>query len=240
MEDLPDGGYLQVSVLFVTGAGVSANAGIPTYRDGGSSWKDADLEKKSHATRYGNHLDELWDKHWGPVSEAMRKAEPTAAHRAITAFQDKHDAIVATQNIDDLHERAGNDNVIHLHGSMDAVCMKCKGKTVEWWAGSGAPKCLDCESHKTRPDVVLFGEMLSAQMMNGLTHFAASPETTHIVAVGTSLNVFPAAGLVMDNISKAIIVNKEPTTFDKWAKSVYHADCDSVIDEVLEQVDSEI
>lgn len=54
-------------IAFFTGAGISASAGIPTYRAGGSSWRDKDLEKKSHANRYGNHLDELWVKHWGPL-----------------------------------------------------------------------------------------------------------------------------------------------------------------------------
>lgn len=229
-----------MSILFVTGAGISANAGIPTYRDGGSSWKDADLEKKSHSTRYGNHLAELWDRHWGPVSKAMASAEPTHSHKAIASFQKKHEAIVATQNIETLHERAGSDNVAHLHGDMTAVCMRCKGKNVSRWIGNGAPVCNDCGSFKTRPDVVLFGEQLNSKMMKGLERFAASPDTTHIIAVGTSLNVFPAAGLVMDNITKAIIINKEPTPFDKWARSVYHEDCDSVIDEVLAEVDSAV
>src|SRR5688572_1299487 len=115
----------QMSVLFITGAGISASAGIATYRGdgGGSSWTDSDLEKKSHANRYGNHLDELWDRHWGPTSRAMAEAEPTVAHTAIAAFQKKHPAIVATQNIDDLHERAGSDNVAHVHGVMEAYCM---------------------------------------------------------------------------------------------------------------------
>lgn len=225
-----------MSVLFVTGAGISANAGIPTYRDGGSSWKDADLEKKSHSTRYGNHLDELWDKHWGPVSEAMLEAEPTHTHKAIADFQKKVPSIVATQNIETLHERGGSDNVAHLHGDMTGICMKCKSKDIGRWKGMGAPNCLKCNSRKTRPDVVLFGEALSAKMMRGLNGFASDYRTTHVIAVGTSLNVFPAAGLVMDNIDKAIIINKEPTVFDKWAKAVFNVDCDDIIDEVLDNV----
>jgi NAD-dependent SIR2 family protein deacetylase len=68
-------------------------------------------------------------------------------------------------------------------------------------------------------------------MMRGLQNWAS--QCDHIISVGTSLNVFPAAGLVMDNIDKAIIINKEPTAFDKWARAVYHSDCDEVIDEVL-------
>lgn len=226
-----------MSVLFVTGAGISANAGIPVYRERGSSWTDQDLEQKSHASRYGNHLDELWDKHWGPMSINMKEAEPTYTHKAIAAFQKKHDAIIATQNIDLLHERAGSDNVAHLHGSLSPKCMRCKGTSIEEWNGNGAPVCRGCESRKTRPDVILFGEVLSAKLMRGLHTFASK---SRVIAVGTSLNVFPAAGLVMDHTARATIINKEPTMFDKWVRAVHHEDCDQVIDDVLAEVDASL
>lgn len=231
-----------MSVLFLTGAGISANAGIATYRDAGSSWKDKDLETKSQHNRYGNHLDELWDRLWGPMEQAMRRAEPTHAHKAIAEFQSRHESIVATQNIDDLHEQAGSDNVAHLHGKMEAYCMRCKSiDTRPWEEGTGAPQCFDCGSTKTRPDVVLFGEMLNKKMMGGLEYFVAT-EATHVIAVGTSLNVYPAAGLIFDALGKegktTIIINKEPTAFDKWATKVVHEDADVVIDDVLAEVDS--
>jgi NAD-dependent deacetylase len=221
-----------VNVLFVTGAGISANAGIKTYRDGGSSWTDSDLEKKSHATRYGNHLDELWDKHWGPMSKAMKEAKPTYTHKAIAEFQKTNDAIVATQNIDDLHERAGSDNIAHVHGRMTVRCLRCKQSDLETVWFKGAPFCPNCLSTKTRPDVVLFGEKLNLKMFGALEGFAKH-EADVIIAIGTSLNVFPAAGMVMDNITKSIIINKEKTPFDKFAYKTYHDDCDSVIEEVL-------
>lgn len=221
-----------VNVLFVTGAGISANAGIATYRDGGSTWVDGDLEKKSHATRYGNHLDELWDKHWGPMKKAMAEAEPTYTHRVIADFQKNNPSIIATQNIDDLHERAESDNVAHVHGSMDIKCMRCKRNYLETRWAKGAPQCPHCGKNKTRPDVVLFGEKLNLKMFGALEAFAKH-DSDVIIAIGTSLNVFPAAGLVMDNIAKSIIINKEPTKFDKFAYRVYNDDCDSVIDEVL-------
>jgi NAD-dependent deacetylase len=221
-----------VNVLFVTGAGISANAGISTYRDGDSTWVNGDLEKKSHATRYGNHLDELWDEHWGPMSNAMASAEPTHTHRVIAEFQKKNPSIIATQNIDDLHERADSDNVAHLHGSMVVKCIRCKRSHIETQWTKGAPICPHCGKNKTRPDVVLFGEKLDLKMFGALEAFAKH-DSDVIIAVGTSLNVFPAAGLVMDNISKSIIINKEKTKFDKFAYKVLNDDCDSVIDEVL-------
>ncbi len=231
-----------MSVLFLTGAGISANAGIATYRDGGSSWVNSDLEAKSHANRYGNHLDELWEKHWGPVSRTMTYARPTYAHQAIAAFQSRHvdKSIIVTQNIDDLHERAGSENIAHVHGDMTAKCIRCKGKNIGPWLGAGAPECLDCGSCKTRPDVVLFGEQLNKKMFLGIENFAKA-DCTHIVTVGTSLNVYPAAGIVIDTVDnpnvKVIIINKQSTTFDKWADVVINEDCDDVMDVVLKEIE---
>jgi NAD-dependent deacetylase len=222
-----------MTILFLTGAGISANAGIATYRDGDSSWTDSDLEKKSHASRYGNHLDELWDKHWGPMERAMSIAEPTYTHKAIAEFQKSHDAIVVTQNIDDLHERAGSDNIVHVHGVMRTKCMKCNGKDIHYWNGNGAPQCFDCGSRKTRPDVVLFGEQLNLKNFKAVAAWSIH-KADYVVAIGTSLNVYPAASLVLDNTQKSIIVNKEKTGFSKFVRRNYEAYCDEVIDEVLE------
>jgi NAD-dependent deacetylase len=224
-----------MTVLFLTGAGISANAGIATYRDGGSSWTDSDLEKKSHASRYGNHLDELWDKHWGPMERAMHKAEPSYTHKAIAEFQKSHDAIIVTQNIDDLHERAGSDNIVHLHGVMRAFCMKCNTKDIFPWAEMGAPLCHGCGSRKTRPDVVLFGEQLNLKAFKAVSAWSVR-QADYVVAIGTSLNVYPAATLVMDNVRKSIIINKERTGFAKFVYKNYEADCDEVIDQVLSMI----
>jgi NAD-dependent deacetylase len=223
-----------MTVLFLTGAGISANAGIATYRDGGSSWTDSDLEKKSHASRYGNHLDELWNNHWGPTQIAMKNAEPTYTHKAIADFQKSHESIIVTQNIDDLHERANSDNIFHVHGVMRARCMKCNSKDVADWY-TGIPECMACGARKSRPDVVLFGEQLNLNDFKAVASWSVH-KADYVVAIGTSLNVYPAATLVMDNLGKSVIVNKERTGFSKFAKKNYEADCDEVIDEVLELV----
>lgn len=234
-----------MSVLFVTGAGISASAGIATYRgeNAGSSWTDGDLEAKSRANRYGNHLDELWNKHWGPLYETMLTAEPTAAHKAIAAFQKKHPSIIATQNIDDLHERAGSDNIAHVHGTMTPYCMRCHSRNIEPWHEDGAPGCFDCGSYKTRPDVVLFGEMLNNKQFSGLAWFAVS-EAKAIVVVGSGLWVFPIAGLVLDNIKRkdvhTILINKGDAQFSKFFDEVYDTEADSVTEEVLEGLDKRL
>lgn len=223
-----------MKILFLTGAGISANAGIPVYRAAGSSWVDGDLEKKSHASRYGNHLDELWNKHWGPLSKLMNSAEPTHTHKAIAEFQKTNPSIIATQNIDGLHKKAGSDNIANLHGSMTVRCIRCKQANLDTEWSKNAPACPLCGKAKTRPDVVLFGEKLDMRLFRGLESFARN-DADAIVSIGTSLNVFPAAGLVMDNLSykKVVIINKDRTPFDKFAHTVIHDDCDKVIEEVL-------
>jgi len=221
-----------MTVLFFTGSGVSASAGIPTYRDGGSSWQDPDLEKKSHANRYGNHLNELWDKHWGPVGKQMVEAEPTYAHKRIGS----HGGRVVTQNVDLLHEKGGSPHVDHLHGSMNVRCLRCTHKPdFPHWTGEGAPVCEGCGSHKTRPDVILFGERINKKQFRELNNFLVY-EVDAIVVVGASLVVQPAANLVTDFLGgkKVVSVNPQPSIWDKHFAKVYPNNADDVIDEAIE------
>jgi len=164
----------------------------------------------------------------------MDSAAPTYTHKAIAEFQKKHDVIIATQNIDSLHERAGSDNVAHLHGTLSPKCMKCKSTLVNKWSGNGAPRCINCDSKKTRPDVILFGENLDKRLFNALESFARDADA--VIAVGTSLNVWPATALVFDNAAKSIIINKDRTPLNKFAQKAYESDCDTVIDEVLDSL----
>lgn len=149
------------NITVVTGAGVSASAGIPTYRDGGSEWTDPEFEKRSHASQYGNHLDYLHPK-WLNMYRNMSKAEPTPFHQYVA----EKGWNVITQNIDGLHKRAGTDEarLIELHGSLmrwrglkdknffhpDEIVVNNDGKLVN---ADG--------KNRIRPDVVLFGERVN-------------------------------------------------------------------------------
>jgi len=221
-----------MKVTFFTGAGISANAGIPVYRAEGSSWTDSDLEKKSHSHSYGNHLPELWDKHWGPLSLQIRQTGPTYTHKRIAEAYP--DAVVITQNVDDLHERAGSDT-IHLHGTLAGYCMRCKSNEVaRYQMMMGAPVCYNCGSNKTRPAAVLFGESIPRKLYNNANKIVM--ESDVLVVIGSSLVVYPATAIVMDAIMRkqnVIIVNKSETSFDKFANIALHDDCDSVIDNIL-------
>lgn len=218
-------------IAFFTGAGISASAGIPTYRDGGSSWVNKDLEAKSHYIRYGNHLDELWVKHWGPLVRQIAAAEPTKAHKVIAGLEQDHDVLVVTQNVDDLHEAAGSTNVIHLHGTMDLRCLRCNTVHQSYSLQEiEAPLCPSCGVNRTRPDVVLFGEDLRRKPFKKAEQFMRRADM--IVVVGSSLWVEPAASLVTSQfgtVKRLVLVNAERIAQAGGFDDVWIGDADDLI-----------
>lgn len=220
-----------MNIVFFTGAGISKAAGIATYRDGNSSWVDPDLERMSHADRYGNHLQELWEKHWWPTACAMMNAQPTRAHQLINRLERDHDVFVFTQNIDGLHEKAGSTEVVDFHGTMDVRCMKCS--TVQPFHGNlifckSVPMCHSCGSFKVRPDVVLFGETPSAKKFKKAQSKIAKAD--FMVCIGSSLIVTPAANLIIDALgtnTKIININPKHHAMAKWFEKEYVMDANT-------------
>jgi len=206
-------------VVVVTGAGVSAASGLPTYRQAGSGWADPDLEAKSHAARYGSHLPELW-AFWGALRELAAAAQPNAAHRALAAASARTRAAggsftVLTQNVDGLHTRAGTPDVLELHGSIArSRCLRrsCGPPFLDASvpAPGAVPVCVRC-GRATRPDVVLFGEKLAGRVMAAARARLRSADLC--VYVGTSGQVWPAADLVAlasGAGARCVLVNQEP------------------------------
>jgi NAD-dependent deacetylase len=183
---------MKKKLVVFTGAGISAESGIKTFRDSGGLWEDYDIMDVA--------TPEAWARQPKIVLEfynARRKqiiaANPNVAHRSI-AFLEKHfDVDVITQNIDDLHERAGSKKVLHLHGQIMKsrssikrnLLYDIKGDTIEWGE--------QCEyGSQLRPDVVWFGEQVPS--MSKAEELTAKADV--FIVVGTSLNVYPAAGLI--------------------------------------------
>lgn len=187
-------------VVAVTGAGISAPSGIATYRAEGSNWTDPNIEKMSHASRYGNYLEVLWERMWGPLVSTTTAAVPNPGHAALTTWQ-AHlrahggDLHVITQNIDGLHQRAGTRDVTEIHGTLARVrCLRCRttSPTPAPVADQpGPPTCPSCGSPRVRPDVVLFGERLHAPTVRATEALIARADL--YLAVGTSGIVHPVA-----------------------------------------------
>jgi NAD-dependent deacetylase len=184
------------SVVVLTGAGISAESGVPTFRGGGNSavWKGMPFDQISSARMVRENLAEVWE--WFDYRRGvLRDCKPNPAHFALAGWDGKFDDFtLVTQNIDGLHRAGGSPNVIELHGNIHrAVCTRCGKKfDIEGVVPHAPDECDDCGS-KVRPDVVLFGEMLPPEAF--ATAERKSRECDLFFVVGTSALVYPAAGL---------------------------------------------
>lgn len=187
-------------VVVITGAGFSSPSGLPVYRDSGTGWIDAEVEKLSHASAYGNHLEQLWP-HWHSLARVAADAEPNAAHLALArweqllAAREKPGSLaIVTQNVDGLHQRAGSAGVIEAHGSILAARTLKKNSSLfdyEPEPGAGPPPAPDGDL-RTRPDIVLFGEQ-----PRGMRRAVQLIKRADLVLfAGTSGRVWPVAGLL--------------------------------------------
>ncbi|MBK0400821.1 NAD-dependent deacylase [Limibaculum sp. M0105] len=184
-------------IVILTGAGISAESGLGTFRDVGGLWSQYDLEDVATPQGYARDPD-LVLGFYNARRENARMAAPNAAHRAIARLQREWPGAVTlvTQNIDDLHERGGSPEVVHMHGEiMRALCASCGHR----WGWTGAMSredtCPACgRGALVRPDVVWFGEMPYHLDLIGERLERAGL----FVAIGTSGAVYPAAGFVAE------------------------------------------
>jgi len=182
-------------VLVLTGAGVSAESGVPTFRGGGKSavWKGMPFDVISSAGMVSRDLPAVWE--WFDYRrELLKSLRPNRAHEEIARWQDRFEKLtVVTQNVDGLHQLAGSNNVIELHGSIwRARCISCSSRFEISRTQSRPDICADC-GDRLRPDVVLFGELLPSGAFEMAAEAAAECELCFVI--GTSGLVYPAAGL---------------------------------------------
>jgi NAD-dependent deacetylase len=210
-------------VLVFTGAGASAESGIPTFRDALTGlWERFDAAQLATSDAYRTDPALCWGWYeWR--RQKVVQAQPNGAHCAITELA-KHvpKLTVVTQNVDDLHERAGSQDVIHLHGSLHSPrCIDCGlahtlPLTSEALPENGSriepPRCIACGGY-VRPGVVWFGEMLPESAWNA--GLAAAEECDIFLSIGTSGIVYPAAELPLRALGHgATVVHVNPVRFD--------------------------
>jgi NAD-dependent deacetylase len=183
------------SIAILTGAGISAESGLPTFRDKDGLWEGQRVEDVACPKAFARN-PELVQRFYNLRRAALATVEPNAAHRALARLQQALPGQVTliTQNVDDLHERAGSTEVIHMHGELRAVrCDHC-GHRMRWLDElPTATTCPACgRSRVLRPDIVWFGEIPFHMERIG----EAVGTATFFAAIGTSGQVYPAAGLV--------------------------------------------
>jgi NAD-dependent deacetylase len=188
----------QLTIL--TGAGVSKESGVPTFRDAlDGLWAKYDPQQLATAAAFMRDPKLVWD-FYEYRREIMRPAQPNPGHYALAELQRRYpSARIITQNVDDLHERAGSTDVIRLHGNIagNKCFYNCQGSPtpvdvsqIEWDKTSGPPPCPYC-GRWVRPDVVWFGEMLPPDALSRAAELLTRTEV--ILVVGTSGVVSPAA-----------------------------------------------
>jgi NAD-dependent deacetylase len=205
------------NIVILTGAGISAESGLRTFRADDGLWEDHRVEDV--ASPQGFRRDpELVQRFYDARRENVMAAEPNAAHRALGRLDSAWDGelLIVTQNIDDLHERAGARRVLHMHGeALSAWCLACDAR--HRWTGAllDAPPCPACGTAALRPDIVWFGEM--PYEMERI--FAALARADLFVSIGTSGAVYPAAGFVQQAKSagaRSLELNLEHSQGSHW------------------------
>jgi NAD-dependent deacetylase len=199
MPDLalpPEAVHAECRVVILTGAGVSAESGLQTFRDKGGIWDRYDLSEVATPEAFARDPAFVLD-FYNQRRRANADVKPNAAHQALVRLEREHagEVWVVTQNIDPLHEMAGTRNLIHMHGEITrALCAEC-GNRSEWGMADILPEtsCVACGTvGRMRPDVVWFGEM--PYHMERIFELLAQADL--FVSIGTSGTVYPAAGFV--------------------------------------------
>jgi NAD-dependent deacetylase len=189
-------------LIIFTGAGMSAESGIKTFRDSGGLWEEYKIEDVATLEAWERNK-ELVTQFYNQRRKQVMEAQPNEAHKIIADLQKIFDVTVITQNVDNLHERAGSKNVIHLHGEIVKAQSSADPSKIynlkNWEIKIGDT----CElGSQLRPYIVWFGEMVP--MMEPAIDMVGKADL--FTVIGTSLNVYPAAGLV----------NYTPSTIPKW------------------------
>ncbi|MDW4499129.1 NAD-dependent deacylase [Sulfitobacter sp. D35] len=183
-------------IVILTGAGISAESGLGTFRAEDGLWAQHRVEDVATPEGFARDPKLVVDFYNARRAQSAA-AEPNAGHEALARLETYHpdEVIVVTQNVDDLHERAGTRNLIHMHGALSgALCHACDHRWPAPMVMAPGDPCPSCRRGTARPDIVWFGEM--PYQMDEIFDHLASCEI--FASVGTSGNVYPAAGFVAE------------------------------------------
>jgi NAD-dependent deacetylase len=228
--------------VVLTGAGISTESGIPDFRSPGGIWDRYDPMEYATIDAFRRDPVKVWD-FYAKRLEVLRDAQPNAAHLALAELERRGllEAVI-TQNIDRLHELAGSEDVVEVHGSIrSSVCLACGvtatfDEVVELLADAPAPACPRCGSI-LKPGVVMFGELLPASEIDRAYELARRARL--LLVIGSSLEVYPVAGLPLETLSaggELAIVNRAPTALDGRARLVLAGSAGEVLAAAVDSV----
>ena len=178
-------------IVVLTGAGISAESGIKTFRDAGGLWEGHNIEDVATPEAWQRNPQLVLD-FYNERRKQLLTVSPNTAHYAIASLDDHFETIVVTQNVDDLHERAGSKNIIHLHGELLKARSSVHDHLVYDWKKDIVLGDQCAKGFQLRPHIVWFGEMVP-MLENAIEEIV---DANIILVVGSSMQVYPAAGLV--------------------------------------------
>lgn len=227
-------------IVVLTGAGISKESGLDTFRDKDGLWARVRLEDVATPEAFRRDPARV-QAFYNARRQGLQAStvQPNAAHRALARLQaaPRFETLLVTQNIDDLHERGGSTQVLHMHGELlKAECLACGG--VQDWRGDldAASLCAACAARgRLRPQVVWFGEMpLEMERIQ-----AALAACDLFVSIGTSGNVYPAAGFVAEARSggaHTVELNLEPSEGARLFREAHHGPASEVVPAYVESL----
>jgi len=227
-------------IVVLTGAGVSAESGIPTFRGEGGLWRNFSPEELATPEAFERNPKLVWEWYnWR--RSIIKKAEPNPAHKAIAELESIFPKfILITQNIDGLHQKAGSRKVIEFHGNIwREKCILCdfrRKNEVVYDEGELPPKCEKCGGIM-RPDVVWFGEAIPQDALFESQKAVSQCDT--LLSIGTSGVVYPAAGFIrfaVMNSKKVIEINLDETPFSKMVDVSIRGKAGEILPKIVNQL----
>jgi len=180
-----------MKVVVLTGAGISAESGLKTFRDSNGLWEGHDVMQVASPDGFARNPELVLD-FYNQRRRQLQEVQPNPAHRALARLEEDHEVVIITQNVDDLHERAGSTRVLHLHGELLKARSTFDQELVLDWHGDLSLGDFCEHNSQLRPHVVWFGE--AVPMMEPAIREVETAQA--LMIVGTSMQVYPAAGLV--------------------------------------------
>jgi NAD-dependent deacetylase len=220
-------------ISILTGAGISAESGVKTFRDHDGLWEGHDVMQVATPQAFQNNPELVLD-FYNQRRRQLKRVDPNLAHRRLVDLEEAYKVDVITQNVDDLHERAGSSNIVHLHGELMKVRSVNDESLIYEWTEDLKLGDVNAENHQLRPHVVWFGE--AVPMMENAIKIIQ--ETDIIIIVGTSMQVYPAAGLIdfAPEQTPIFFIDPSPSISSSDQIKIYAENASTGVDKVVSKL----
>jgi len=195
-------------IVVLTGAGISAESGIKTFRDSNGLWEGHDIMEVASPIGWQNNKNLVLD-FYNKRRAQLLTVQPNNAHTSLVALENEFDVTIITQNVDDLHERAGSKNIVHLHGELLKVRSTKNSQLIYKWEKTLNVGDVCEENHQLRPHIVWYGE--AVPMLDKAIEITSKADI--LIIIGTSMQVYPAASLInfIKQTTKIYFIDPKPT-----------------------------